>query len=109
MTTTKQQLFESSTEERSPDRSAIVAVIESPEWDEEDDEEIDKEIREVVGDDNEEQDEDEDDLEEESGEEEGMGIVRVLPSTSEEEILMGARNSVVDTLPQVRYLKLLGP
>lgn len=99
--TNKQRLFESSTEERSPDRSAIIAVIESPEWDEDDDEDIDKEIREVVGDGTEEHEEDEDYLEEESGEDEGMGIVRVLPSTSEEEMMIRARNSVVDSLPQV--------
>ena len=45
--------------------------------------------------------EDEDDEEDESdGLGDGMGIVRVLPSTSEDE--MAARTSAVDSLPQVR-------
>lgn len=89
-------LFESS-EERSPDRSAIVAVIESPEWDEEDEEEIDKEIRDAIGEDAEHETEPDDDNE--------MGVVRVLPSTSEEETSrIGhevCRTSVTDSLPQV--------
>lgn len=89
-------LFESS-EERSPDRSAIVAVIESPEWDEEDEEEIDKEIRNAIGEDAEHETEPDDDNE--------MGVVRVLPSTSEEETSrIGhevCRTSVTDSLPQV--------
>ncbi|XP_031785459.1 ankycorbin isoform X2 [Nasonia vitripennis] len=97
----KTALLESS-EERSPDRSAIVAVIESPEWDEEDDEELDKEIRQVVGDT--EEHEDEDDEEDGSdgigGADDETGIVRVLPSTSEEE--MAARASAVDSLPQLQ-------
>lgn len=96
----KGQLLESS-EECSPDRSAIVAVIESPEWDEEDDEEIDKEIRRAVGEagehDEDEEEDEEDDREDDS---DGVGIVRVLPSTSEEE--MAARTSAVDSLPQVK-------
>lgn len=89
-------LFESS-EERSPDRSAIVAVIESPEWDEEDEEEIDKEIRNAIGEDAEHETEPDDDNE--------MGVVRVLPSTSEEETSrIGhevCRTSATDSLPQV--------
>lgn len=62
-TSSKQTLFESS-EEQSPDRSAIVAVIESPEWDEQ--EELEKE---VIGEKQIEHD----------------GVAKVLPSTSEEE------------------------
>ncbi|XP_071877004.1 uncharacterized protein isoform X5 [Bombus fervidus] len=89
-------LFESS-EERSPDRSAIVAVIESPEWDEED-EEIDKEIRDAIGEDGEHETEAEDDNE--------MGVIRVLPSTSEEEMSRAGhdvcRTSATDSLPQVQ-------
>ncbi|XP_060830940.1 ankycorbin isoform X5 [Bombus pascuorum] len=89
-------LFESS-EERSPDRSAIVAVIESPEWDEEDDE-IDKEIRDAIGEDGEHETEAEDDNE--------MGVIRVLPSTSEEEMSRAGhdvcRTSATDSLPQVQ-------
>ncbi|CAL7948566.1 unnamed protein product [Xylocopa violacea] len=89
-------LFESS-EERSPDRSAIVAVIESPEWDDED-EEIDKEIRDATGDDAEHETEPEEDNE--------MGVVRVLPSTSEEETSrIGhdvCKTLATDSLPQVQ-------
>ncbi|KAK1132572.1 hypothetical protein K0M31_013956 [Melipona bicolor] len=89
-------LFESS-EDRSPDRSAIVAVIESPEWDEED-EEIDKEIRDAIGEDAEHETEPEDDNE--------MGVVRMLPSTSEEETSRAGhdvcRTSAADSLPQVQ-------
>ncbi|XP_043525076.1 ankycorbin isoform X3 [Frieseomelitta varia] len=89
-------LFESS-EDRSPDRSAIVAVIESPEWDEED-EEIDKEIRDAIGEDAEHETEPEDDNE--------MGVVRMLPSTSEEEMSRAGhdvcRTSAADSLPQVQ-------
>ncbi|XP_033324550.2 uncharacterized protein LOC117219480 isoform X1 [Megalopta genalis] len=91
----KKCLFESS-EERSPDRSAIVAVIESPEWDDED-EEIAKELRDVIGED----DEHETELEEDNE----IGVVRVLPSTSEEETSrVGAdeRAEDADTLPQVQ-------
>ncbi|XP_076235051.1 uncharacterized protein LOC143179622 [Calliopsis andreniformis] len=93
---TKKSLFESS-EERSPDRSAIIAVIESPEWDEED-EEIEKEIRDVIGEDEEHETEPEEDNE--------IGVVRVLPSTSEEETSRAGpetcRVSMVDSLPQVQ-------
>lgn len=93
---TKKSLFESS-EERSPDRSAIVAVIESPEWDEED-EEIEKEIRDAIGEDEEHETEPEEDNE--------IGVVRVLPSTSEEETSRTGpdvrRASIADSLPQVR-------
>ncbi|XP_012153626.2 uncharacterized protein LOC100881453 isoform X1 [Megachile rotundata] len=92
----KKCLFESS-EERSPDRSAIVAVIESPEWDEED-EEIEKEIRDAIGDDGEHETEPEEDNE--------IGVVRVLPSTSEEETSRGGpetcRTTAGDSLPQVQ-------
>ncbi|XP_076638102.1 uncharacterized protein LOC143350130 [Colletes latitarsis] len=92
----KKTLFESS-EERSPDRSAIVAVIESPEWDEED-EEIEKEIRDAIGEDEEHETEPEEDNE--------IGVVRVLPSTSEEETSRVGhdvrRSSVSDSLPQVQ-------
>ncbi|CAK9807631.1 ANK2 [Anthophora plagiata] len=92
----KKCLFESS-EERSPDRSAIVAVIESPEWDDEN-EEIEKEIRDAIGEDAEHETEPEEDNE--------MGVMRVLPSTSEEEMsragpeICGA--SAADSLPQVQ-------
>ncbi|XP_017765750.1 PREDICTED: ankycorbin, partial [Eufriesea mexicana] len=93
---TRKCLFESS-EERSPDRSAIVAVIESPEWDEED-AEIDKEIRDAIGEDAEHETEADDDNE--------MGVVRVLPSTSEEETsrvgVDATRTSAIDSLPQVQ-------
>ncbi|XP_054011149.1 ankycorbin [Hylaeus anthracinus] len=92
----KKSLFESS-EERSPDRSAIVAVIESPEWDDED-EEIAKEIREAIGEDDEHETEPEEDNE--------IGVVRVLPSTSEEETSRTGpdvrRASITDSLPQVQ-------
>ncbi|KAG7203338.1 hypothetical protein KM043_010425 [Ampulex compressa] len=92
----KRSLFESS-EERSPDRSAIIAVIESPEWDEED-EEVEKEIRDAIGDDVENDTEPEDDNE--------LGVVRVLPSTSEEETprigLSAPRTSEKESLPQVQ-------
>ncbi|XP_026669217.1 nucleolar protein dao-5-like [Ceratina calcarata] len=92
----KKCLFESS-EERSPDRSAIVAVIESPEWDDED-EEIDKEIRDAIGEDGEHETEPEEDNE--------MGVVRVLPSTSEEEMSRVGpdvcKTSATDSLPQVQ-------
>ncbi|XP_076225941.1 uncharacterized protein LOC116426546 isoform X2 [Nomia melanderi] len=90
----KKSLFESS-EERSPDRSAIVAVIESPEWDDED-EEIAKELRDVIGED----DEHETELEEDNE----IGVVRVLPSTSEEETSRRAPDARTDTdtLPQVQ-------
>nr|XP_034177587.1 ankycorbin isoform X1 [Osmia lignaria] len=92
---TKKCLFESS-EERSPDRSAIVAVIESPEWDEED-EQIEKEIRDAIGEDAEHETEPEEDNE--------IGVVRVLPSTSEEETSRGpdtCRTIAGDSLPQVQ-------
>ncbi|XP_047351752.1 ankycorbin-like isoform X2 [Vespa velutina] len=84
--------------ERSLDRSAIVAVIESPEWDEED-EEIDKEIRKVIGEDGERDTEPEENNE--------MGVIRVLPGKSEEEAYRSldvgkSRNSGIVTLPQVQ-------
>ncbi|KAL2717814.1 ankycorbin-like isoform X1 [Vespula squamosa] len=82
--------------EHSLDSSAIVAVIESPEWDEED-EEIDKEIRKVIGEDGERDTEPEENNE--------MGVIRVLPGTSEEEAYRSvgkSRNSGIVTLPQVQ-------
>ena len=90
----KRSLFESS-EDRSPDRSAIVAVFESPEW-VEDDEEIEREIRDVVGDDGEEG-------ETEPEDENSVGVLRVLPSTSEEET-PSITNKILrttETLPRV--------
>lgn len=93
-------MFESS-EERSPDRSAIVAVIESPEWDEED-EQIEKEIRDAIGEDAEHETEPEEDNE--------IGVVRVLPSTSEDEASRGpdtCRTMAGDSLPQVNEFFLI--
>ncbi|XP_046750468.1 ankyrin repeat domain-containing protein 35 [Diprion similis] len=95
-----------SSDESSPARTAaIVAVIESPEWpeDEEDEEEeeeeeeeaIDKEIREAIGD----YPEPETDIDDNS-----VGVMRVLPSTSDEETprtLGQSRTSGIDSLPQV--------
>ncbi|XP_046628056.1 ankyrin repeat domain-containing protein 35 [Neodiprion virginianus] len=95
-----------SSDESSPARTAaIVAVIESPEWpeDEEDEEEeeeeeeeaIDNEIREAIG----EYPEPETDLDDNS-----VGVMRVLPSTSDEETprtLGQSRTSGIDSLPQV--------
>lgn len=90
--------------ERSLDRSAIVAVIESPEWDEED-EEIDKEIRKVIGEDGERDTEPEENNE--------MGVIRVLPGRSEEEVYRSnsldvgkSRNSGIVTLPRVSTWRL---
>lgn len=98
----KKSLFESS-EERSPDRSAIVAVIESPEWDEED-EEVAKEIRDVVGDAEPEEDSDAED-------EDSLGVLRVIPSTSEEEsprrLKKILRESKRDKLPRVSCFRHL--
>ncbi|XP_015191770.1 PREDICTED: ankycorbin isoform X2 [Polistes dominula] len=86
-------LFDKS-DERSLDRSAIVAVIESPEWFEED-EEIEKEIRKVIREDGE-----RDTRQEENNE---MGVIRVLPSTSEKETYVGtSKTSTIVTLPQVQ-------
>ncbi|XP_043505664.1 ankycorbin [Polistes fuscatus] len=90
-------LFDKS-EERSLDRSAIVAVIESPEWYEED-EEIEKEIRKVIREDGE-----RDTRQEENNE---MGVIRVLPSTSEKETYRNldagtSKTSTIVTLPQVQ-------
>jgi len=91
---TKRQLFESS-EERSPRQSAIIAVLDSPEWNE--DEAVEKEIRDALGEDMEHETEHEEDNE--------IGIMRVLPSTSEEETPSTAlgisRISRIDSLPQV--------
>jgi len=91
---TKRQLFESS-EERSPHQSAIIAVLDSPEWNE--DEAVEKEIRDALGEDMEHETEHEEDNE--------IGIMRVLPSTSEEETPSTAlgisRISRIDSLPQV--------
>lgn len=91
---TKRHLFESS-EERSPHQSAIIAVLDSPEWDE--DEAVEKEIREALGEDMEHETEHEEDNE--------IGVMRVLPSTSEEETPSAAlgvpRTSRIDSLPQV--------
>jgi len=70
-------------------------VIDSPEWDE--DEEVEKEIREAFG----------EDTERETEHEEDNGVVRVLPSTSEEEtsgtatLAAASRTSGIDSLPQV--------
>lgn len=97
---TKRHLFESS-EERSPHQSAIIAVLDSPEWDE--DEAVEKEIREALGEDMEHETEHEEDNE--------IGVMRVLPSTSEEETPSGAlgvsRTSRIDSLPQVNKKKNL--
>ncbi|KAL0118532.1 hypothetical protein PUN28_009299 [Cardiocondyla obscurior] len=94
-TATKKHLFESS-EERSPRQSAIIAVIDSPEWDE--DEAVEKEIREALGEDMEHETEHEEDNE--------IGVMRVLPSTSEEEtsnaVVRVSRTSRIDTLPQMQ-------
>lgn len=92
---TKTHLFESS-EERSSHQSAIIAVLDSPEWDE--DEAVEKEIREALGEDMEHETEHEEDNE--------IGVMRVLPSTSEEETpstaLGVSRTSRIDSLPQVQ-------
>ncbi|XP_012054541.1 PREDICTED: ankycorbin [Atta cephalotes] len=91
---TKRHPFESS-EERSLHQSAIIAVLDSPEWDED---EVDKEIREALGEDMEHETEHEEDNE--------IGVMRVLPSTSEEETpntaLGVSRISRIDSLPQVQ-------
>ncbi|XP_011330212.2 inversin isoform X1 [Ooceraea biroi] len=92
----RRHLFGSS-EERSSDRahqSAIVAVIDSPEWDE--DEAVEKEIREAFG----------EDTERDTEHQEDNGVTRVLPSTSEEETPTAAsgtcRISGIDSrLPRV--------
>jgi len=69
-------------------------VLDSPEWDED---EVDKEIREALGEDMEHETEHEEDNE--------IGVMRVLPSTSEEETpntaLGVSRTSRIDSLPQV--------
>ncbi|XP_025074915.1 LOW QUALITY PROTEIN: ankycorbin [Pogonomyrmex barbatus] len=93
----KRHLFESS-EDRSSRQSAIIAVLDSsPEWDE--DEAVEKEIREALGEDMEQETE----HEEEDNE---IGVMRVLPSTSEEETpstaLGVSRTSGIDSLPQVQ-------
>ncbi|XP_044013213.1 ankycorbin isoform X2 [Aphidius gifuensis] len=76
--TSKSSLFDENCEnEQSSNQSAIIAVIQSPEWDDED-EQVAKEISDVVGD-NAEPDTDPDDDEDDS-----LGVVRVLPSTSDE-------------------------
>lgn len=84
-------------------------MIESPEWDEEDDDELDKEIRQVVGESGELDEDDEDDEEGSDGlgGADDVGIVRVLPSTSEEE-MGNIRTSAVDSLPQVTFFGCLG-
>ncbi|XP_011155470.2 ankycorbin isoform X2 [Solenopsis invicta] len=91
----KKHLFESS-EERSPHQSAIIAVLDSPEWDE--DEAVEKEIREALGEDMEHETEHEEDNE--------IGVMRVLPSTSEEEtpsVALGvSRTARINSLPQVQ-------
>lgn len=85
-------LFESS-EERSSHPSAIVAVIDGPDWDE--DEAVEKEIREAFGDDTEHDTENE--------KENSVVQTRVLSSTSEEEskAFATSRTSANDLLPQV--------
>ncbi|KYN01084.1 Ankyrin-1 [Cyphomyrmex costatus] len=91
---TKRHPFEG-VEERSPRQSAIIAVLDSPEWDED---EVEKEIREVLGEDIEHETEHEEDNE--------IGVMRVLRSTSEEETPNTAlgvpRTSRIDSLPQVQ-------
>ncbi|KAM0731756.1 Ankyrin-2 [Formica fusca] len=93
---TKKHLFESS-EECSPHQRAIVAVIDSPEWDE--DEAVEQEIRQALG---------EDTLERDTEHEEDneIGVMRVLPSTSEEETpsttLGTSRTARIDSLPQIQ-------
>ncbi|XP_050446939.1 ankycorbin isoform X1 [Cataglyphis hispanica] len=95
-TLTKKHLFGSS-EECSPHQRAIVAVIDSPEWDE--DEAVEQEIRQALG---------EDTLERDTEHEEDneIGVMRVLPSTSEEETLsmtLGtSRTARIDSLPQIQ-------
>lgn len=87
---------ETSEEQNSEDQSAIVAVIESPEWGEEEEDEIVNEIRNAIGEDIERDTELEND--------DGIGIIRVLPSTSEEETprnLGIIRRPGTDILPQV--------
>ncbi|XP_051167156.1 inversin isoform X3 [Leptopilina boulardi] len=98
-------LNETSEEQNSEDQSAIVAVIESPEWEEDDDEEeedeeIVNEIRNAIGDNNDDDIERDTELENDDG----VGIIRILPSTSEEETprnLGIIRRPGTDTLPQV--------
>ncbi|XP_012524095.1 ankycorbin isoform X2 [Monomorium pharaonis] len=91
----KRHLFENS-EDRSLHQSAIIAVLDSPEWDE--DEAVEKEIREALGEDMEHETEHEEDNE--------IGVMRVLPSTSEEEIpsttLGVSRTARIDSLPQAQ-------
>ncbi|XP_011263529.1 ankycorbin isoform X2 [Camponotus floridanus] len=93
---TKKHLFESS-EECPPDQRAIVAVIDSPEWDE--DEAVEQEIRQALR---------EDTLERDTEHEEDneIGVMRVLRSTSEEETpsttLGVSRTARIDSLPQVQ-------
>ncbi|XP_011503622.1 PREDICTED: inversin [Ceratosolen solmsi marchali] len=94
----KLEVLESS-EECSPDRSAIIAVIESPEWDEEHDEELDKKIRKVIGNMKEHYEDEIEDNDSRSGDKE-LGIVRVLSSVSEKE--MNNRASIADSLPQLQ-------
>ncbi|KAK0182649.1 hypothetical protein PV327_000764 [Microctonus hyperodae] len=93
----KHSLFESSGEP-SPDRSAIVAVIESPEWDEED-EEIAKEIRDVVGDSG--------DLDSEAEDDDSLGVLRVIRGASDEEASYKPKKLLKpptnDTLPRVDH------
>ncbi|XP_020291077.1 inversin-A [Pseudomyrmex gracilis] len=95
VSTMKHLLFERS-DEHLPHQRAIVAVIDSPEWDE--DEAVEKEIREALGEDVEQDTEHEEDNE--------IGVMRVLPSTSEEEtpstVLGVSRTSRTDFLPQVQ-------
>lgn len=92
---TMKHLFERS-EERLPHQRAIVAVIDSPEWDE--DEAVEKEIRQALGEDMEQEDT-------EHEEDDEIGVMRVLPSTSEEETpsttLGASTTSRTDFLPQV--------
>lgn len=93
--TLTKNLFGSS-EECSPHQRAIVAVIDSTEWDE--DEAVEQEIRQALG---------EDTLERDTEHEEDneIGVMRVLPSTSEEETpsrtLGTSRTARIDSLPQV--------
>lgn len=92
---TKRHSFESS-EEISSHQKAIVAVIDSPEWDE--DEAVEQEIRAALGKDVEHDTEHEEDNE--------IGVMRVLPSTSEEQILSAVlgtsrTSGTIDSLPRV--------
>ncbi|XP_066589677.1 uncharacterized protein [Prorops nasuta] len=99
--TGSRNIFDSS-EDGSPRRSAIVAVIESPEWDDDDEEgeeeEMDKEIRDAIG----------DNVGPDTEPEENNGFgsaVRIVPTTSDDETPrvgeMAGPTTTVDSLPEV--------